>query len=612
MLHRDQHESVKKGYEQQQQEDHHTQVDIMHHRDHHESAKQCHQVQTEYQHRSTNVMLHRDQQHEQYQENGRCQCQYHPTVPCPVTAFCSVAPTTSCHPWKHQMSLPPILLPSLAFYCLLLVGSLVTPCAAICPNNCTCDDDALVVRCEPSKIDVLPFTFNPALQQLTMYGTQIHALDVNSLHWYLDLRHVNLSKNMIKYVNADTFKNQMHLEELHLAQNAISDLTADMFVGLYNLIVLSLRGNMIKSLDGGVFMYLKHLRDLDLSENQIEKLEDQALAGLSNLRVLHLHDNRLATIPASNLALVPDLAELSLGSNDFTEVVEGDLQSMKTLKSLDLSGAMLAEGLSNVSFIGLSGLRKLKLESCGLKSVPTSALSPLNKLEELHIGRNLFTILPSDAFRNNRNLHSLFVSGCPNLLYLDKGVLQHNLNIKQVVITQNPQLTYIAPAALRFLPELSLLDLHDNNLKQVSEHAASWTDIETWHLEGNPLTCNCSAAWLHVLTLAPNASASLKCASPPHLAGIPLHSTQMSDLACGMDPATQGLVIGLVVCAIVVVVAAVVVVMLYRHHGSCVHRLLKGHHIGGRGSGCDHHPYTHNYSQAYIMTPNKPVPVTEL
>lgn len=336
------------------------------------------------------------------------------------------------------------------------------------------------------------------------------------------------------------------------------------------------------------------------------------MGGLSNLRVLHLRDNQLATIPASNFALVPDLAELSLGGNEFTEITAGDLMLLKTLKDLDLSAALLDEGLTDESLAGLTGLRKLKLESCGLKSVPTSALSSLGKLEELHIGGNLFTKLPPDAFRNNRNLHSLYISKCPNLLYIDKDALKHNLNIKNVVMTKNSHLTYIATDALRFLPELSLLDLRDNNLQQVSKQAASWSDIETWYLDGNPISCNCSAAWLRQLVLAPNSSGGIKCASPPHLAGTALNATKLSDLACGLDPATQGVVIGIVVCLVVIVVAAVVVIMLYRHHGSCVHRILKGHHIRSRGHGFDHYPDYHRPDTYNLKQPHKPVPVTEL
>ncbi|ROT63606.1 Insulin-like growth factor-binding protein complex acid labile chain [Penaeus vannamei] len=462
--------------------------------------------------------------------------------------------------------LPALLVPSLWLYVLVLLAALAMPCRALCPNNCTCDDKALAVRCEASNIDVLPFTFNPALQQLSMYGTEIHTLDTHSLLWYPDLLHVK----------PKTFEMQVHLEELHLAQNNISELEADMFIGLSKLIVLSLRGNSIESLDGGVFIQLKQLKDLDLSENRIERLDNQALAGLSNLRVLHLRDNRLTEIPAQNLALVPDLAELSLGGNEFTEIKDTDFEAMRTLKDLDLSGTELNEGLSRNSLQGLSLLSKLNLEDCRLTHVPTEALSHLSKLEELHIGRNLFTTLPPDAFKENRRLHSLFVSGCLHLLHVEKDVLGHNMNIREVVITQNPSLTYIAQDAFRFLPELSVLDLHGNNLQQISEQAASWKDIAHWSLDGNPIKCNCSAAWLRQLTKAPNSSESVKCASPPHLAGKSLHSVELSDLACGMDPATQGL----------------------------------GHRLRGRGGGFDH--CSHDNFQGYIMTPHKPVPVTEL
>lgn len=530
-------------------------------------------------------------------------------APLPVSLACTTSPSLSLL-WRQRAFLPQMSFSPFAF-CLLLVGCLAPLSAAICPGNCTCDVDSFVVRCEPSNIDVMPLTFHPKLQQLTMYGTEIHTLDINSFTWYEDLRHVNLSKNMITEVMPGTFKKQKFLEELHLAQNNISKLTKEMFMGLSNLIVLSLRRNIIESLGEQVFVHLKHLQDLDLSENRIEKLEERALMGLSNLRVLHLRDNKLMSVPASNLALVPDLAELSLGTNFFKTIKQQDFENTTGLKSLDLSGAALNEGLNMESFKSLSSLRKLNMENCGLRVIPSAALSSLSSLEELHIGHNPFTMLPSDAFRYNHNLHSIYISGCPELRHIEKHVLQANLNIKQVIITQNPQLTYIAQDALRLLPEISVLDLRHNNLQQVSENAASWSDIRHWYLEGNPIACNCSAAWLRALLLGNNASASLKCASPPRLAGTALRSTEISDLACGMDSATQGLVIGLVIFFLVVMIAAVVVVMLYRHHDSCVHRLLKGHHIGGHGSRCDH-PYSHSYHPAYTVTPTKPVPVTEL
>lgn len=377
--------------------------------------------------------------------------------------------------------------------------------------------------------------------------------------------------------------------------------------------MLSLRGNVLQSLEAGVFSHLKLLENLDLSSNQIYTIEDEALAGLANLRVLHLQSNQLHAVPTSNLDLVPDLSELSLGGNEVMEIRGSAFRALRTLRELDLSRTVIDGGLVLESFRGLSALRKLNLEGCGLTSVPTTPLGILRDLEELHIGHNLFVTLPEHAFRNNRNLQYLYVSQCPYLVHIETNLLEHNLNIKEVIITENPELTYISAGALHSLPRLRLLDLRNNNLQRVRQHSASWIEIEEWHLEGNPVTCNCSSAWLRTLLLEPNStnsSVSVVCASPPMLAGTPLYATQLSDLACGLNPTTQGVIIGVTVFMLVLAVAAIVLVLLYRHHNSCVHRLLKG--LRGRqqhGDSGTIDQYVHIY---YPQPYTKAVPVTEL
>lgn len=94
------------------------------------------------------------------------------------------------------------------------------------------------------------------------------------------------------------------------------------------------------------------------------------------------------------------------------------------------------------------------------------------------------------------------------------------------------------------------------------------------------------------------------------LSGTPLYVTQLNDLACGLNPTTQGVIIGVTVCILVVAIAAVVLVLLYRHHNSCVHRLLKG--LRGRqqrGDSGTIDQYVHIY---YPQPYTKAVPVTEL
>lgn len=134
------------------------------------------------------------------------------------------------------------------------------------------------------------------------------------------------------------------------------------------------------------------------------------------------------------------------------EIRESAFRALRTLRELDLSGTIIDGGLVLESFRGLSALRKLNLERCGLTSVPTTPLGILRQLEELHIGQNLFVTLPKHAFRNNRNLQYLSLSRCPYLVHVETNVLENNVNIKEVIIADNPELTYIAPGALRSLP----------------------------------------------------------------------------------------------------------------------------------------------------------------
>merc|ERR1712106_50477 len=224
--------------------------------------------------------------------------------------------------------------------------------------------------------------------------------------------------------------------------------------------------------------------------------------------------------------------------------------------------------------------------------------------------RNMMEVLPSEAFQGNRQLRALYMSGCPKLTNIQKDCLAPNLEIERVIITLNPKLTYLAEDAFHFLRSLTTLDLHGNNLQVIPEKAASWRDIKNLTIENNPIACNCSASWLRTHILQSNISdiTGVKCATPSKLSDVLLKDTTLLDLACGMDPTTYGIVIGVVVFVVVVLVSGVVVTVLYSQHGSCLHRLLKGHRgLRGGNNGYDH-PCQPD-CQGYIMTPHKPVPV---
>ena len=360
-----------------------------------------------------------------------------------------------------------------------------------------------------------------------------------------------------------------------------------------------------------MFHYLVELEHLDLSHNQISVIQDGAFDNLSKLRLLLLHDNLLPAIPSTTLKSVTKLAELSIGGNSFEKINPGDLSYLRFLFSLDLSGTNLVTGLSSESFNNLSGLRILKLDACNLDTVPTEPLKKLIRLEELHLSRNMIVEIPANVFSANKRLRIIKISGCPKLERISKESFTENLDLQNITISKNKKLKYLQPGTF-YLSELNTLDLHGNNLEQISKDLAMWNDIRNWYIHDNPLVCNCSISWLWKSLKDANSSSGpdVLCYAPKSIKDRSLTSLTHNDLSCGLDPATQGLVIGLVVFFILVIAFAITLLILCRKSGSCVNRLLKGHKLGG-GSSRENGTFPRDPYHGYILAP-KPVPVTEL
>ncbi|KAF2361073.1 Leucine-rich repeat [Trinorchestia longiramus] len=495
--------------------------------------------------------------------------------------------------------------------------------ASICIDRFQCEtgEEKRVVKCVDAAIDLVPMCLSPALLQLSLHSTKIHALYLVSLRFYTDLRHVNLSDNEINYIEAKSFECQPNLEELHLAHNKLTSLDPDTFLGLHNLTVLSLQGNLLDEIPDRTFEHLRRLEMLDLSHNRLHSIGDSALQPLSVLRVLQLSNNMLQGVPAAALEHVPNLAELSLGTNSFSALRAEDLAPLSFLTSLDLSGAPLQDGLHAQSFSALKDLRLLRLDDCGLKSVPTEALGVLERLENLYLNRNEFVELGPQILDNNRRLQIIEIMGCPELERISSDAFKSNLDLRRVIIARNPKLWIIPAGTFRFLTQMTYLDLHANNLRTLQREVAVWNDIPIWLLHDNPLECNCSIAWLREQLDINSSKPAVLCSTPPRLGGRALATTEVADVSCGIGPATQGLMIGIIVVVSLAICIAVIVVLLFRHRRPLFREMFKRPEWNGRtewngrcaGSTCsrDLRAYPHDYPE-YIMAAHKPVPVTEL
>nr|XP_026489346.1 insulin-like growth factor-binding protein complex acid labile subunit [Vanessa tameamea] len=441
---------------------------------------------------------------------------------------------------------------------------------ANCPGGCSCNDDTLVVVCEESRLDVLPIALNPSIQRLIIRNNKIKTID-SSMQFYAELQHLDLSQNHLVNIPTKSFSYQKKLQELHLNHNKISSVSNKTFQGLNSLTVLNLKRNFLEELTNGVFSTLPRLEELNLGQNRISRIEPRAFAGLSALRILYLDDNQLSSVPTTSFSLLGSLAELHVGLNAFSFLPDDAFAGLNRLAVLDLNGA----GLFNISdnaFRGLPGLRSLNLFGNRLSVVSTQQLSGLTRLEELYIGQNDFIVLESHSFKGLKNLKLLDITGATQLERVEKGAFEDNINLENIVLTNNKKLSTIEDCALLGLPKLRHVSLRDNAIISLSETVFIGKELKQLDLTDNPIFCDCQLLWLQQLLNEKSNFTQIQCASPEHLKDKYLRALSADDLGCVLHDSRQQTIICIVVVACVAVIATLVL-LLYRYRKSMQEKL---------------------------------------
>lgn len=97
----------------------------------------------------------------------------------------------------------------LVVWCAIL-GHIVSPVAALCPNKCQCDE--LRVICARSGLNVVPITLNPRLQSLDLSDNQIKKFgESNAFTVYPHLQELDISRNEIAHLPNNAFGLQSRL-----------------------------------------------------------------------------------------------------------------------------------------------------------------------------------------------------------------------------------------------------------------------------------------------------------------------------------------------------------------------------------------------------------------
>lgn len=209
---------------------------------------------------------------------------------------------------------------------------------------------------------------------------------------------------------------------------------------------------------------LDNLQTLIIRDNNILLVPGSALGRLPNLSILYLDYNRVAALSAEILGSIQasDITTLSLARNVIRELPAGSFQMFSNLRNLDLSGNSLAIIGAEI-FMGLeSSLNELKLSQNRLTGLGNTPLS-LTELRSLDLSSNSLSELPRNIFQ-----------GLGNLQYLN--------------LSANHHMSPIAPALIRPLSKLQIIDLSHCSLKQHSgDLFATLQDLKHIYLQHNLL-----------------------------------------------------------------------------------------------------------------------------
>ncbi|XP_043205622.1 insulin-like growth factor-binding protein complex acid labile subunit [Amphibalanus amphitrite] len=499
---------------------------------------------------------------------------------------------------------------------LLPLAALLSAVAAFCPPRCECDDITLTADCTGAQLDSFPITLNPRLRRLILVDNAIRRLDTSMVSSYTHLEFLDMRRNGMLSVQANSFERQQRLLELRLGQNQLGQLEEGVFNGLRRLRVLDLSANQLREVPDDALRPLQMLTDLDLSENRLAALSRDALSGAVSLRRLSLASNLLTAVPTEALQQLSQLDDLSLAGNSIERLSAGELgRAAPALTQLSLAGNRIAP-LPDGVFDGLSGLRQLNVADIGLDSADEETFAGLDRLEELHLSGNPLSRLGPAPLERLHRLTLLSVRACPGLNTIEPDTFKHNPALATLRLEENPNLTKLPDKLLLFLPLLRSLSLHANSLSSLTESTADWRNLAA-DLGGNPWRCDCALRWLAELPPEVNISGAI-CAAPDRLRGSSVRGLSAEDLDCGAaDSSSMGLVIGLSVGAAVLLLAlAVGACYRYRRRLHKMFKVLPWRERVGlkRKQEPYHRGQTYYCHDMYdpIHPRDKPIPVTEL
>lgn len=180
------------------------------------------------------------------------------------------------------------------------------------------------------------------LQQVFTIDLSLNELLViSTLHLQkLGIHHLNLSKNIIRFLKADDLLWIPSVEVLDLSNNKIAEIPDNSFSSTRLIRKLILSSNFLTSISEHFFSGLEsNLKELYLGKNQISDIHPLAFSKLLELKLLDLSGNPLnLKIDVSSIKLPQHIVHLDLQSTKLSTLEYCSLSHLHDIEFINLQG----------------------------------------------------------------------------------------------------------------------------------------------------------------------------------------------------------------------------------------------------------------------------------
>uniref|UniRef100_A0A3Q3H263 TIR domain-containing protein n=1 Tax=Kryptolebias marmoratus TaxID=37003 RepID=A0A3Q3H263_KRYMA len=347
----------------------------------------------------------------------------------------------------------------------------ITPSLAYSLKNCTLDYqetpyDDIYLNCASRKLMTVPDDIPKDAVSVKLPNNQIKNINKEDFCGMSKLTYLDLSENLISYVDIGSFIDLILLKTLKMGQNNLTSLTGNMFQGLSNLTMLDLNENNIQFIHASAFQFLTSLQMLDLGYNMLQKVFDiQPILQLTQIQRLDLRYNQFPSFETKDLML-----------------------NISSLKELSISGNNLER--FSITTPAFPYLKKLEFSTLGrhfsLKwDIPDETL--LRNITHLYIDHPVF------SFKEFQNiLQSLDSLRHLRLNYLNKVLKKGLLSTLIELNLTETHINALPKGSLQLMKNLNSLNVKSNSLTKVPNDIKNLTFLEILTMDYNlisELTC---------------------------------------------------------------------------------------------------------------------------